>query len=68
MIIVNGTTDYVAQERSIHVSWLLNSMPPAAGDILVNGRIRRVQSCGASIDCENGHRDWVKILCIWLLI
>lgn len=58
MIILNSTTDYFAQTRSIHVLWLLNSTSP--GDILLNNQTRRVQSCEASIDCENGYTNQVK--------
>ena len=64
MIILNSTTDYAAQARSIHVSWLLNSTPP--GDILSDKGRRRVQSCLASISCENEYTLWVRILAMHL--
>ena len=55
--------DYVAQRRSMHISWLLNSTQPI--DIHNDRGDYRVQNCYANIQCENGYNVWV-MTCILL--
>ena len=61
MVTLNCTppADYVEQTRSIHVSWLLNSMNP--NDIRDRRGRHRVQGCDLIIMCGNGFEDWVMI-------
>ena len=51
MIILNCTTDYDTQVRSIKVDWLLNSTIPEDIPYL---EYSVVQTCNSSINCGNG--------------
>ena len=44
MITLNCTTDYVAQSRSIYITWFLNSTTPKSND---------VTACNTSFNCGN---------------
>ena len=51
MIILNCTSDYATQQKSIKVTWLLNSMVP---DDIRDGKYSRVVVCNSSVVCGNG--------------
>lgn len=57
---INCTTsvDYVAQARSINVTWMLNSTLPI--NYLDNNGRYRVLACEAVIQCGNGYEQVAK--------
>ena len=63
MIILNCTTDYDTQMRSIKVDWLLNSTVPE--DLHYRG-YSIVQVCNSSISCGNG--SYTNEVCHYIMM